>query len=68
MGIQVLNNLLVATKRKSGGYVLNGILMMLQLVIEHVKSTRLDVHTAIETFPRLELTEGKSEEGGRMWL
>ena len=37
--------------------------MMLQLVIEHVKSTRLDVHTAIETFPRLELTEGKPEEG-----
>ena len=68
MGIQVLNNLLVATKRKSGGYVLKGILMMLQLVIEHVKSTRLDVHTAIETFPRLELTAGKSEEGGRMWL
>ena len=68
MGIQVLNNLLVATKRKSGGYVLNGILMMLQLVIEHIKSTRLDVLTSIETFPRLELTEGKSEEGGRGWL
>ena len=68
MGIQVLNNLLVATKRKSGGYVLKCILMMLQLVIEHVKSTRLDVHTAIETFPRLELTEGKSEEEGIMWL
>ena len=42
--------------------------MMLQLVIEHVKSTRLDVPTAIETFPRLKLTEWKSEEGGRMWL
>ena len=35
--------------------------MILQLVIEHVKSIRLDVPTAIETFPRLELTEGKSE-------
>ena len=42
--------------------------MMLQLVIEHVKTARLAVHTAIETFPRPELTEGKSEEGGRMWL
>ena len=42
--------------------------MMLQLVIEHVKSIRLDAHTTIETFATLELTEGKSVEGGRMWL
>ena len=39
--------------------------MLIQLVIEHIKSTRLDLLTSIETFPRLELTEGKSEEGGR---
>ena len=67
MVIQDLKNLLMVVKRKSGGYVLRGILMMHQFQREQVKN-QLVVHTAIETFPRIELTEGKSEEGGRMWL
>ena len=43
--------------------------MMLQLVIEQVKK-EVVVLTAIlteGTLPKIDLTEGKSEEGGRMW-
>ena len=53
--------------RKSGGYVLRDILMMHQFQREQVKN-QLVVPTAIETFPKIELTEEKSEEGGRKWL
>ena len=40
--------------------------MNLELEVGHEKN-QLVVHTAIEKFPKIELTEGKSEEGGRMW-
>ena len=40
--------------------------MMLQLLIEQVKK-EVVVLIVKETLPKIELTEGKSEEGGRMW-
>ena len=41
--------------------------MNLKLIREQGKN-QVVVHTAIETFPKIELTQGKPEEGVRIWL